>query len=57
MDTGMTVDDPTTTQYDVNRLIDPKEFIWIFDNILIGKVCVPRIHWLAKDVLVSRSGN
>ncbi|GJJ78274.1 N-alpha-acetyltransferase 35, NatC auxiliary subunit [Entomortierella parvispora] len=53
MDTGMTVDDPTTTQYDVNRLIDPKEFIWIFDNILIGKMTWLSGHALSQTLLTS----
>ncbi|KAF8923669.1 hypothetical protein BGZ58_002684, partial [Dissophora ornata] len=36
MDTGMILDDyATRPQYNVNRLLDPKEFIWIFDNILM----------------------
>ncbi|KAG0367177.1 Mak10 subunit, NatC N-terminal acetyltransferase-domain-containing protein [Gamsiella multidivaricata] len=40
MDTGMILDDYSTRpQYGVNRLLNPKEFIWIFDNILIGKAC------------------
>ncbi|KAF9193868.1 hypothetical protein BGZ50_006922 [Haplosporangium sp. Z 11] len=36
MDTGMILDDyAACPQYDVNRPLDPKEFIWIFDNILM----------------------
>ncbi|KAG9321593.1 hypothetical protein KVV02_001737 [Mortierella alpina] len=39
MDTGMVLDDYLTRpQYDINRLLNPKEFIWIFDNILVGQV-------------------
>ena len=39
MDTGMVLDDYLTRpQYDINRLLNPKEIIWIFDNILVGQV-------------------
>jgi len=40
MDTGMVLDDNATRPpYDVNRPVNPKEFIWIYDNILVGQVC------------------
>lgn len=39
MDTGMIMDDTATGPvYNINRRVSPTEFIWIFDNILIGQV-------------------
>ncbi|KAI1315608.1 hypothetical protein EDD11_000618 [Mortierella claussenii] len=36
MDTGMILDDyATRPQYDVNQRLNPKEFIWIIDNIIM----------------------
>ncbi|KAG0054904.1 hypothetical protein BGZ83_010128 [Gryganskiella cystojenkinii] len=54
MDTGMILDDDETPSlYNVNRLIDPKEFIWIFDNILIGEMTWLSGHALSQTLLTS----
>lgn len=39
MDTGMVMDDIASRPvFDINKRVTPTEFIWIFDNILIGQV-------------------
>ncbi|KAG0199391.1 hypothetical protein BGX28_007344 [Mortierella sp. GBA30] len=54
MDTGMVLDDYLTRpQYDINRLIDPKEFIWIFDNILVGQMTWLSGHALSQTLFTS----
>ncbi|KAF9352829.1 hypothetical protein BGX26_009366 [Mortierella sp. AD094] len=54
MDTGMIVDDyAKLPQYDVNRLLDPKEFIWVFDNILVGQMTWLSGHALSQTLFTS----
>lgn len=39
MDTGMVMDDIASRPvFNINKRVTPTEFIWIFDNILIGQV-------------------
>ncbi|CAO3569487.1 unnamed protein product [Mortierella alpina] len=54
MDTGMVLDDYLTRpQYDVNRLLSPREFIWIFDNILVGQMTWLSGHALSQTLFTS----
>ncbi|KAF9929003.1 hypothetical protein BGZ67_006625 [Mortierella alpina] len=54
MDTGMVLDDYLTRpQYDINRLLNPKEFIWIFDNILVGQMTWLSGHALSQTLFTS----
>ncbi|KAF9570611.1 hypothetical protein EC968_001636 [Mortierella alpina] len=54
MDTGMVLDDYLTRpQYDINRLLNPKEFIWIYDNILVGQMTWLSGHALSQTLFTS----
>ncbi|KAG0232949.1 Mak10 subunit, NatC N-terminal acetyltransferase-domain-containing protein [Mortierella sp. GBAus27b] len=54
MDTGMVIDENgTRPPYDVNRPVNPKEFIWIFDNILVGMATWLSGHALSQTVFTS----
>ncbi|KAF9358732.1 hypothetical protein BGX34_008794 [Mortierella sp. NVP85] len=54
MDTGMILDDNATRPpYDVNRPVNPKEFIWIYDNILVGQATWLSGHALSQTLFTS----
>ncbi|KAF9429398.1 hypothetical protein BGZ76_001357 [Entomortierella beljakovae] len=54
MDTGMILDEyANLPQYDINRPINPKEFIWIFDNILSGQMTWLSGHALSQTLFTS----
>ncbi|KAF9402306.1 hypothetical protein BGX21_010591 [Mortierella sp. AD011] len=51
MDTGIIVEE--LPQYDINRLLNPKEFIWVFDNILVGQMTWLSGHALSQTLFTS----
>ncbi|KAF9904521.1 hypothetical protein EC991_002629 [Linnemannia zychae] len=54
MDTGMVMDDIVNQPvYNVNQRVSPKEFIWIFDNILIGQMTWLSGHALSQTLFTS----
>ncbi|KAG0204115.1 hypothetical protein BGX33_008698 [Mortierella sp. NVP41] len=54
MDTGMVVDETASRPvYNINRRVSPKEFIWIFDNILIGQMTWLSGHALSQTLFTS----
>ncbi|KAG0293980.1 hypothetical protein BGZ96_001964 [Linnemannia gamsii] len=54
MDTGMIMDDTATGPvYNINRRVSPTEFIWIFDNILIGQMTWLSGHALSQTLFTS----
>ncbi|KAF9915912.1 hypothetical protein FBU30_001645, partial [Linnemannia zychae] len=54
MDTGMVMDDIVNRPiYDVNRRVTPEEFIWIFDNILVGQMTWLSGHALSQTLFTS----
>ncbi|ORZ21043.1 Mak10 subunit, NatC N-terminal acetyltransferase-domain-containing protein [Lobosporangium transversale] len=54
MDTGMILDEyAARPHYDVNRLLNPKEFIWIIDQILIGQMTWLSGHALSQTLFTS----
>ncbi|KAF8978978.1 hypothetical protein BGZ46_005961 [Entomortierella lignicola] len=54
MDTGMILEDyAKLPQYNINRLLDPREFIWIFDNILVGQMTWLSGHALSQTLFTS----
>ncbi|KAF9116940.1 hypothetical protein BGX27_008088 [Mortierella sp. AM989] len=54
MDTGMIQDDNAEVpQYNINQLLNPKEFIWVFDNILVGQMTWLSGHALSQTLFTS----
>ncbi|KAG0279164.1 hypothetical protein BGZ95_002078 [Linnemannia exigua] len=54
MDTGMVMDDIVNQPiYNINRRVSPREFIWIFDNILIGQMTWLSGHALSQTLFTS----
>ncbi|KAG0373484.1 hypothetical protein BGX24_011639 [Mortierella sp. AD032] len=54
MDTGMVMDDIVHQPiYNINRRVSPTEFIWIFDNILIGQMTWLSGHALSQTLFTS----
>ncbi|KAF9586188.1 hypothetical protein BGW38_008813, partial [Lunasporangiospora selenospora] len=54
MDTGMDLDDVVSRpQYDINRLVNPTEIIWILDNILVGQMTWLSGHALSQTLFTS----
>ncbi|KAF9209474.1 hypothetical protein BGZ49_004065 [Haplosporangium sp. Z 27] len=54
MDTGMILEDyAKLPQYNINRLLDPREFIWVFDNILVGQMTWLSGHALSQTLFTS----
>ncbi|OAQ28156.1 Mak10-domain-containing protein [Linnemannia elongata AG-77] len=54
MDTGMVMDDIASRPvFDINKRVTPTEFIWIFDNILIGQMTWLSGHALSQTLFTS----
>ncbi|KAF9153272.1 hypothetical protein BG015_003744 [Linnemannia schmuckeri] len=54
MDTGMVMDDIASRPvFNINKRVTPTEFIWIFDNILIGQMTWLSGHALSQTLFTS----
>ncbi|KAF8947461.1 hypothetical protein BGZ47_009087 [Haplosporangium gracile] len=54
MDTGMVMDDIASFPvFNINKRVTPTEFIWIFDNILIGQMTWLSGHALSQTLFTS----